>query len=58
MRIEGVGHRLATELPRTLDDGFDDRSMADVQAIEIPDGHHRVVERALQLLASANVVQC
>jgi len=58
VRIEGVRHRLAAELPCALDDRFDDRSMADVQTIEIPDGDHRVIERAFQLLASANVVQC
>jgi len=58
VRIESVRHGLTTEMPRTLDDGLDDRTMPDVQTVEIPDGDHRMVERTLQLFASANIVQC
>jgi hypothetical protein len=58
VRMEGVRHGFATELPRPLDDRLDDRAVPDVQTVEIPDGNHRVAERTLQLFASANVVQC
>jgi hypothetical protein len=58
MRLEGVDDRLAGQIARATHHRLEDRAVAEVDAVEVPDRNDRTPQRAVERIDSRDGSQC